>query len=194
MITINNPNYRFIYDLLTRELTEKNHSVEGEEWKKENKRENQNRILQFGPIELITPLDYLTQTFIKRFNSFFSIVNIHSRSKDVFKGLSVPYQQEIAEKGYVFYPSSSDLTGFIFLKEREKSPLAVIISNEENSCRSLGLGFFGAKPLKLGSYEDFAIENGRLTTITNLFLSTVYSKFIPKELMEKLERIVLYLN
>lgn len=133
--------------------------------------------IKLGPVELVTPLDYLTQLFVGHEGFYKTITMIDARVKGTWSNLSIPYREKIGNDRVYFSPTSNNLTGFIVEKTNKGNrPLIAIMSDEEDRTRAIGLGAYGSKPRKFDSVENFIIENKILYYYLNSLISVVYAE------------------
>lgn len=183
MIKINPQDYERIYRLLTSTPLSKNNNLPGDEWKSEQVgNETIDRralVLVNDHIELIHPLLAVTQSYFVRGQKYYSLMEIFKTPELDFKDYQDKFSDNLREKNYVFYPTSGNLTGYIFKKEyKDQEPLAVIASSDEDESRIIASGTYGAKNLTLNCSKDFSLEMGLLNIYTNLFLKSIYQDSI----------------
>ena len=177
MITIENPNHEKIYHLLTTKKS-RDSIISGEEWKskKVNTLEDSdiNLMLSNGPIELIEPLEQITQTYLRNGDYYNSFIEIHARNPDCFKESHDLFREKMSQKQVVFIPSTRNLTGYLLKKGSKEKPFACIMASEDGLVRAIGIAQFGAKKERIDDLDGFIINLGMLNSYTNTLLESVY--------------------
>jgi hypothetical protein len=172
MIKVETPDFDRMYSLLTTEQKYKGFCFPGEEWKETQRLES--RAIRIGPLEMLSPLDFVAQSFVRGEESYSSSIEVHSRDPSCFENLSLYFGKKLAQKGLILHPTTKDLTGYILHPKNPKNPLGVVASFNENFMRTISVGSLGAKKLELGDLNDFKIELGWLNIYANMLIDCVY--------------------
>jgi hypothetical protein len=171
MIKVEMPDSNRMYSLLTSSQKQNRFGFPGDEWKEDDSP----IAIRMGPLEMISPLDFVAQSFVRNSNRYSSSLEVHSRDPSCFINLSSSFGRKIAtHNGLTFHPTTKDLTGYIVNPNNPKVPISVVSSFDENFLRTLSVGALGARNLELGGLDDFKIELGMLNNYANMLINCVY--------------------
>ena len=150
-----------------------------EVWKDEDEKSSEPETTGFGEyIELPNPLESVGFNITAQENRIQYGFNLMFRDPKVLGNLSSSYEKAARSMKRKFYPTTTDLTGYLL--DANDDPEADIVNgknDEERESRIISFGFYGSRIRRYKTVRELFIDINDLCAITNSVISCCVNKY-----------------